>query len=570
MLITKYNKNEGVSLVEILLSTALFVLIVSGIAGSLIYGIQLSFESGYKSQASRLAQEGIQIFRNYRDIDFDSIQDGTYGIEFSGNSYNIVSDGDNNGIYSRTITVLSVDNETKQITSSVSWDQGVRGIKSVEFTGFITNWEIINNDSGMLIYSDNSILGDTVKYRILFDDYSWGPEVSLPNYGAPGNNSVRGIKIYSNPDKNEKILVIKNGESPGLQQNLFAMVWRSSEWGNIVQLTEFSSSRDPWTKSYDGVYLNDGSFLIMYDDNTSIPKYRKWENSSWSDELTTIDITNTTYWTDLQVKPNTNEVMAIIQDSATKTISMYFDGSTWSQFTEHGLSTSSALGKNIGFKWGSVDQDSGILVYNEEEDSLPNFKIWNGSWQATQEPVNLDDTITHSKLAENSVADTYLGCFKDDARDINCLEIDMNGNVTQTTNGEIAKWTHDNYEIPFDVAYESSGSEALIVYANGTGVAQRRISKYRYYNPTTNTWSEEFDGITLGPTEASSMETVRLIPNPDNDYIMVIMSASDQDIWTNVWDGENNTYFSSGNLGPIEQGLHGSFDEDYWFDFAWK
>lgn len=569
MITKKKQNNEGFSLIEIILATAIFIMMVSGLAGSLVYGIQLSFQSGAKSQAAYIAQEGVEIFRNLRDESFFNLSDGTYGIEISGNSYEIVSGNDTTGEYIRTITVSTIDADTKMIESEVTWDQELRGSGSVKLVSYLTNWRTIANKAGMLVYSDNSVAKVNIKYRLLYDDYTWGPELQIPDYGAPTGNDVRGIKLYSNPDKDEKILIVKNGETPGTLQNLYAIVWRGSGWGNIVHLASYSNTNYPWIKNFDGTYLENGNFLLVYDDNTSTPKHRTWNGSSWSSQESTLDITNTEFWVVVRNKPGTNEAMIAIKDSSQKNKTMYFNGSSFSGLTVHGTQSPALYGENIDFIWNQENPDEGFLVYNEEYDCKPNIKKWNGSWQAEVENIGVDGFTTHTRIIQRPGHESFINCTKDDDRDINCLLTDNTPLWEESENGEIAKWTHDNFETSFDLAYETSGTNALVVYANGTGVAQRRISKYRYFNPSTNTWSPEFEGITLGPTEASAMETVRLIPHPENDYIMVIMAASDQDIWTNVWNGESNTFFTSDTLGPIEQGLYGSQDEDYWFDFAW-
>ena len=213
-MITNRKINEpGFSLIEVILATAIFVMLISALSASLVYGIQLAFQSGTTSQAAYIAQEGIEIFRNYRDEDFSNLNDGTYGIEISDNQYQIVPGRDTDGVYTRIVTISTIDSDTKQILSEVSWDQGVRGSGSVELASYFTNWGTISVGHGMLVYSDSTILGDGILYRILYDDFSWSPEISIPTYGVPGNTLVRSLKLYSNPEENEKILIVKNGEN---------------------------------------------------------------------------------------------------------------------------------------------------------------------------------------------------------------------------------------------------------------------------------------------------------------------------------------------------------------------
>jgi hypothetical protein len=106
------------------------------------------------------------------------------------------------------------------------------------------------------------------------------------------------------------------------------------------------------------------------------------------------------------------------------------------------------------------------------------------------------------------------------------------------------------------------------VYSQGPNAAAQAVPKYRTFNPSANAISSEATLSSLGAA-AASLETVKLVSNYRNNEIMALMGASDQDLWTIVWDGENNGFYSSGGRGQIEHGLSGSFDEDFWFDFVW-
>ena len=158
MITRKNKKNKGFSLIEVILATAIFVMLVSGISGALIYGIQLAFQSGTTSQATFIAQEGIEIFRNYRDQNYSNLNDGVYGIEISDNLYQVVTGSDTDGVYTRTVTVSTIDSDTKQIVSEVSWDQGVRGTGSVNLVSYLTNWRTIAGKQAMLVYVDNTVI----------------------------------------------------------------------------------------------------------------------------------------------------------------------------------------------------------------------------------------------------------------------------------------------------------------------------------------------------------------------------------------------------------------------------
>ena len=88
-----YIYQKGFSLIEVLLSAALIIIVVSAFAGAIIYGEESTSIAGGRSRAIFLAQEGIEVVRNIRDESFDNLVDGNYGLSvsshqwiFSGNS----------------------------------------------------------------------------------------------------------------------------------------------------------------------------------------------------------------------------------------------------------------------------------------------------------------------------------------------------------------------------------------------------------------------------------------------------------------------------------------------------
>lgn len=98
-----------------------------------------------------------------------------------------------------------------------------------------------------------------------------------------------------------------------------------------------------------------------------------------------------------------------------------------------------------------------------------------------------------------------------------------------------------------------------------SGDPSQFIPKYVSYNPATNTWGSENSLTTI----TSDLETVRGIANPISNDIMFLMGASDQDVWSVVWDGTNNQFYASGGRSQTEHGTSGTADNDVWFDFAW-
>jgi Tfp pilus assembly protein PilV len=130
----------GFTLLEAVLSSSLLALLVTGIIGAFIYGNQSAVSSATRSKANLLAEEGLEAVRNIRDSAFANLIDGVYGLSFNGNQWNLVLGSEAIGIFTRLITISSIDSNTKLVTSQVTWNQSNQIAGNVNYTTELTNW----------------------------------------------------------------------------------------------------------------------------------------------------------------------------------------------------------------------------------------------------------------------------------------------------------------------------------------------------------------------------------------------------------------------------------------------
>lgn len=133
---------RGFSLVEILLSVSVFALIVTALAGGLIYGQQSTALAGARSRAVMLADEGLEVVRNIRDENFSNLTDGSHGLTVSGNQWSFAGFSDTtDDIFIRAITISTVDANRKQVTSTVTWLQNAQRNGAITLITYLTNWK---------------------------------------------------------------------------------------------------------------------------------------------------------------------------------------------------------------------------------------------------------------------------------------------------------------------------------------------------------------------------------------------------------------------------------------------
>lgn len=140
------NKKQGFSLLELLLTIAIFSIVSIG-TGYLIIDAGMTTETNTKKiTATLLAKEGIEAVRSIRDADGFSVLSanlGDNGLAFdeadSEWSFESESDISDDGIYTRVVNVATEDSHTKTVTSTVTATAGIRTV-SVSLVTQFTDW----------------------------------------------------------------------------------------------------------------------------------------------------------------------------------------------------------------------------------------------------------------------------------------------------------------------------------------------------------------------------------------------------------------------------------------------
>lgn len=134
------TNQAGFSLVEVILSSAVFVLLVTALVGAYLYGQEATALAGNRARAVMFAEEGLEAVRNIRDPAFANLTNGTYGLATTSNQWNFSGSSDVNGMFTRQVTIGTVTANEKQMSSSVSWTQNAQRAGSVTLTTYLTNW----------------------------------------------------------------------------------------------------------------------------------------------------------------------------------------------------------------------------------------------------------------------------------------------------------------------------------------------------------------------------------------------------------------------------------------------
>ena len=139
------NIRQGFLLIEIILTSALFVLFVTAFSGVFYYGLQSSTLSGDRLRAVMIAEEGQEAVKSIKNNNFSNLVDGTYGLVYSSSSWNFAGAQDVSGIFTRRVTIANAGVSRKNITVTVTWQQAPDRVGSVSTSARLTNWKTILN-----------------------------------------------------------------------------------------------------------------------------------------------------------------------------------------------------------------------------------------------------------------------------------------------------------------------------------------------------------------------------------------------------------------------------------------
>lgn len=127
---------------EVLLAVTVFGMFVTALVGVIVFGRTSTASAGYNERATFLAQEALEAVRNIRDENLSNISDGTYGLVQSGGVWTLSGSSDVTDVYTRSITISSVDAYRKNITANVTWPyQSSTG--NVSLRQLLTGWGTI-------------------------------------------------------------------------------------------------------------------------------------------------------------------------------------------------------------------------------------------------------------------------------------------------------------------------------------------------------------------------------------------------------------------------------------------
>jgi len=601
--------SKGFSVVEVILAGAMFMTFATFAATAVLQGFDVNRLGAEETIASQFAGEGIEAVKSIKNQAYANLvnSSGT-GIVRTGGVWTFTAAPPNNTLthnstdnYIRTIKLESVnrdgagnivippagtlDPDTKKITSTVNWNFNLSRPESAVLTTYLSDWrKPISNIArgGMLVYGDGGSTSDAIQYKILDGAGTWNSAALAADIDSSTDRYLLAARVFASATRNEKILISRHYN--GTTQYIYAQVFDGTAWGNVNLLSSWAAVSYLDVRNFDGAYLNNGNFMVIYSDNTATPKFKTWNGSVWSTAsgvagAATQNIGDIPTYIVLRDRPGTNEAMAVFfdQNASSDTNTQYFyigsnntyETADWTLHTEHMIQAPTNTKEHISFAWSRQSSLKGALVFVDSSTTL-RLKIWTadgaggGSWSAYAASGASVGNTGGISISGRFGAEEFIACQKDTNSDIYCFRANTTPSWTTPAGNILTTNSDSGIQRSHDAQFEATlGSEALSVYSDNT-----TSPKYRLYTASSNSFGAETNllSVALGGV----LKSVSLRPLEDNNDIMILMGDANLDLYSVVWDGSTNAAYTT-PLGKARtaHGINGALTTAYWYDFAW-
>lgn len=137
------KKNAGQTFVEVVVVVSLVVLVITALVSGSIASLKTTRYNSAKSQATKYAQEGVELARKDRDSSWNTFYNRrnlTYCLDKAGTwTQGATCPVNIDGIFTRTLDFVAINNGM-EVTVTVSWIDGSTN-RSSKIQTFFTQWQ---------------------------------------------------------------------------------------------------------------------------------------------------------------------------------------------------------------------------------------------------------------------------------------------------------------------------------------------------------------------------------------------------------------------------------------------
>lgn len=426
------ENKKAFGVVEVLLAVSIASFLLTFVISTILVAQESLNISGKYNKANFFAEEGIEAIKNIKKEDFSLLVDGTHGIVNTSGTWELSGSSSSSSIYTRQISISTTDADTKDVTSTVTWQQSPQRTGSINLVTRLTNWEVASAGgdwSNPSVLGTQDIAGNSNANKVKVDgqyaylnrsgspdfyimdisDYS-SPSVSgtLVLNGSPRNLFVSGDYVYiaSNSNSQElQVIDVSNKSSPSLEDSLNLGGSANANGiyvsGNTAYLVRTSSGQDEFytidvsnpssVSELDSIGLSGGTASDVYVSGD----YAYLATNSNSGELIVIDVSNPN---------NISQVGSLDLSSGSNAISV--DG--YGNYVFIGRRNGDFTAINVTIpaspvELGTYDADDDVNDISVDETSELAFIVTNGSTDNFR-VLNISNPLLITLVSQQSIS----------------------------------------------------------------------------------------------------------------------------------------------------------------------
>lgn len=501
------NHIRGFLLVEIVLAGSLFVLFLSAFTGVFYYGLQSSSSAGDRSRAVMFADEGQEAIRSMKNANFSNLADGTYGLTYANNMWNLVPSADVLGVYSRSVTITTLDPNRKQVDVTVSWQQTPTRTGSITTQSVLTNWKTVPNlGTGVTVISEvinhgmNKITSDFAPYKVGVTTVTLSSSTIL----SPGRYAVSGAT------------------SP------YYTVTFSGDCDSSGNITVATGTAKFCLLTYEEKlsYVTVTNTVINHGGNKTSNDFAPYKVGS-----TTVTLGAIT-----PVPSGTH----MVKEATSTNYTLSFGGGCTSNGSITLAAGESKTCSLINEEFVSGGSSNGILLYGDKT-STPKYRLFDATTGLFGPPLATFSapSVGNSWIIKTSPTQHLaIAGFTDALGTFTIMCFDGTNWTQEWQVGSSVTDDDDDEKHRFDIAFEKTSGDAMVVYSKSTH--ERGHMGYRVKSGTAGCgagWGAEQDIASQHATDDESYLKIAQDRRTGSNLLAMVWIDETESISAKIWDG---------------------------------
>jgi hypothetical protein len=281
-----------------------------------------------------------------------------------------------------------------------------------------------------------------------------------------------------------------------------------------------------------------GAMVAYAEGNVTTPKYRLWDGSAWSAEGDAADVGERMDWVRTSAATTRNEYIMATMGASGQIMAQIYDGNTatWGNATTTVTTSASISYRGFDVAYESTSGDA-VVASCSGNDAV--YQKWNGtSWTppALITEVSLGANCQWLQLASDPTSNEIIMVMRSDISATTDFEAIVWNGSTWGDILDLGTGTSNAYE-GMAVAYEESGTDAIVVLQNG---AANSFLSSRWDGANWNNIAAVGIGNDLNKAELKS--------DLGTDRLMLTFTNANTDVGYAEWDGSANSWSASSIL----------------------